>query len=100
MGDWTFKNSYFLALMTLGYVIGEVAHFLINTSSRATARDIHYGDQSCYRLLSVNVTGDSADCTSFKTEKECVPNPHCEWNYSGFGLDYQVNQRLYHRGIS
>ena len=90
MGDWTFKNTYFLGLMTLGYIIGEIAHFLINTSSRATARTIHYGDQSCYRVLSVNVTEDSAKCPDFETEEDCVLKAHCEWNYSGFGLDYQV----------
>ena len=32
--DWTWKNTYFLALMTVGYIIGEIAHFLINTTNR------------------------------------------------------------------
>ena len=32
--DWTLKNTYFLMLMTVGYIIGEIAHFLINTTNR------------------------------------------------------------------
>ena len=36
--DWSSKNVFYLSLMTLGYVFGEIAHFLINTTSREVAR--------------------------------------------------------------
>ena len=54
-GDWNFKNSYFLALLTLGYVFAEIAHFLINRTSRAVALGVHFGDKACYRNVSVEV---------------------------------------------
>jgi hypothetical protein len=31
---WNFSNTYLLVLMSLGYIVGELAHFLINTTSR------------------------------------------------------------------
>ena len=37
-GDWNLKNITFLSLLTLGYIFGEIAHFLINTSSKAVAQ--------------------------------------------------------------
>ena len=35
MTDWTPRNIYFLGLITAGYVVGEIAHFLIATTSKA-----------------------------------------------------------------
>ena len=36
--DWTITNIWYLALMTFGYIFGEIAHFLINTTSKEVAR--------------------------------------------------------------
>ena len=36
--DWTLTNIFYLSLMTLGYIFGEIAHFLINTTSKEVAR--------------------------------------------------------------
>ena len=36
--DWTVTNIWYLSLMTLGYIFGEIAHFLINTTSKEVAR--------------------------------------------------------------
>ena len=36
--DWSPKNIWYLSLMTLGYIFGELAHFLINTTSKAVAQ--------------------------------------------------------------
>jgi len=102
--DWTWKNTYFLALMTVGYIIGEIAHFLINTTNRAVARDVHFGDKSCY-LNSSHYTGhDDSDgdgsgnvqdktkeCADQQNSTQCLAlAPQCEWNYSGVGVQYQV----------
>lgn len=32
MGDLTGRKVYYLALMTLSYIVGELTHFLINTT--------------------------------------------------------------------
>jgi hypothetical protein len=45
LGD--FKNVYILAILTLCYIVGELGHYLIGITSRATARDIDYGDHAC-----------------------------------------------------
>ena len=34
MNNWTVRNCYYLLLLTASYIIGEIAHFLINTTSR------------------------------------------------------------------
>lgn len=91
--DWTLKNTYFLMLMTVGYIIGEIAHFLINTTNRAVARDVHFGDKSCYLNASFygsdSVNGST--CSAKKNQSECDSvSPECEWNYSGVGIQYQV----------
>ena len=39
MSDWTFKNTSFLALITAGYIVGEIAHFLIATTSEVSERE-------------------------------------------------------------
>eukprot|EP00091_Calanus_sinicus_P014436 TRINITY_DN3197_c0_g1_i1.p1 TRINITY_DN3197_c0_g1~~TRINITY_DN3197_c0_g1_i1.p1 ORF type:complete len:463 (-),score=120.15 TRINITY_DN3197_c0_g1_i1:123-1511(-) len=85
MTDWTVKNISFLALITSGYVIGEIAHFLIGTTSKDVANDVNYGDQVC--LGRTNKT-DGYDCKALETEEECdVTNR--EWKYNGQGADFQ-----------
>ena len=71
--NFNFRNSYFLALMSFGYVIGEIAHFLIITTSRAVARDVEYGDQGCYDNATFpNENKDTnIKCESFKNESIC-----------------------------
>ena len=44
--DWTATNICYLALMTFGYIFGEIAHFLINTTSKEVAR----GKNNCLYL--------------------------------------------------
>ena len=41
------KNAYVLAILTICYIVGELGHYLIGVTSRATARDINYGDHAC-----------------------------------------------------
>ena len=43
MGDWTLKNSCYLTLMTSAYIIGEIAHFLINTTGREVGESFILG---------------------------------------------------------
>ena len=39
MGDWNLRNTYYLTLMTVAHVLGEVAHFLINASGREVLKE-------------------------------------------------------------
>lgn len=84
--DWTPKNIYFLALITSGYVIGEIAHFLIATTSKDVANTVHYGDQKC--MDRSNQTSDF-DCAALETEETCMNGVECEWKYNGQGSDFQ-----------
>ena len=89
-GDWSAYNSYLLALMSLGYIVGEIAHFLINTTSREVAQDIEFGDQSCYATDGVDAPSGAVSCEDLEAEAECAAQNHCQWNYNGLGIEYQV----------
>lgn len=92
MGELTVKNVYYLALMTLSYIVGELTHFLINTTSRAVAREVEFGDQSCFKnQTNVSSNEKAVNCTDLKNETECVSQAECYWHYNGLGLQYQVS---------
>ena len=97
MGELTLGKVYYLSLMTLSYIVGELTHFLVNTTSRALARDLQFGDLSCFKNETA-VTGEeeiSVNCTSLKEEKDCVDQSQCYWHYNGLGLQYQVSLGKY-----
>jgi MFS family permease len=81
MAESKWLNIYSLALLTLGYIIGELAHFLIATTSPEVAKDIQYGDLGCLGETEFN-------CGDIEVEDTCTGN--CTWDYTGTGLDYQV----------
>jgi len=94
MGDLTVSKLYFLALMTLSYIVGELTHFLINTTSREVAREVEFGEKSCF--VNGSFVRDNQedkevfDCTESKNETHCASEKHCQWEYSGLGIQYQV----------
>jgi len=94
MGDITAKNIYFLGLMTLSYIVGELTHFLINTTSRAVAQEVEFGDKGCYKneefISRDENPGDLFECKKSTNETHCLSADHCTWDYSGLGLQYQV----------
>ncbi|KAK6625807.1 hypothetical protein RUM43_006106 [Polyplax serrata] len=87
---------YVLAIVSLGYVVGELGHYMIGVTSKETAKDLHYGDISCQlnnTELSVSelpfrcdIANNSETCYSFAYNG----TPYCEWEYNGLGLDYQI----------
>jgi len=89
MEGWTVQKAIFLAYMSLSYIIGEIAHFLINTTSREVAREIEFGDQACYPRTNISSEG-LADCAKLKDETNCTALLHCDWQYSGLGYEYQI----------
>ena len=38
---------YVLGIISVGYIVGELGHYLIGVTSKETAKDLHYGDISC-----------------------------------------------------
>ena len=94
MGELTLGKVYYLSLMTLSYIVGELTHFLVNTTSRALARDLEFGDLSCFKNETVGSSEEiSVNCTSLKEEKDCVGQTQCYWHYNGLGLQYQVKSQ-------
>jgi len=87
-------SVYQLGLLTLAYITGELTHFLINTTSRAVAREIQYGERSCFENTTAaqteDTTAEAANCSSLEEEAECVGRQGCYWHYNGLGIDYQV----------
>lgn len=85
------SNWFYLALMTVGYIFGEIAHFLINTSSKAVARDVQFGNQACFELENITLGENDTTCKDADTEAKCQENSDkCYWDYNGSGIEYQV----------
>ncbi|KAL0134891.1 hypothetical protein PUN28_001578 [Cardiocondyla obscurior] len=89
-------KPYALAIVSVGYVLAELGHFLIGVTSKAIAEDLHYGDIAC-QFNSTTLTVDElpVQCETAKNSSDCRSlelngSYYCEWNYNGLGLDYQI----------
>ncbi|XP_069671558.1 protein spinster homolog 1 [Periplaneta americana] len=88
--------TYVLTIVSLGYLLAELGHFLIGVTSKATAQDLHYGDITCQLNLSDVLIADLPEkCENATTEETCHSmemngTQYCEWTYNGLGLDYQI----------
>jgi len=81
------SNVGVLGLLTLAYMVGEVAHFLIAVTSKDLANSVGFGDMKCY----TNITSDGTPvCSGFKLKEDCEDQPGCTWMYSGQGWEYQI----------
>jgi len=78
-----------LALLTLSFMVGEVAHFLPTVTSKALANSIGFGDMACYSNMS-NIHAATTPCSGFKTREGCGEQAGCVWMFSGEGWEYQV----------
>ncbi|KAL6258833.1 hypothetical protein P5V15_010779 [Pogonomyrmex californicus] len=89
-------KPYALAIVSIGYVLGELGHFLIGVTSKAIAEDLHYGDISCQfnsttlTVAELPVQCETAENSTYCRSLELNGSYYCEWNYSGLGLDYQI----------
>ena len=81
-----------LALLTLSYLVGEMGHFMLGATSRDMARDIGFGDKECVPRgdLENKVTLVVTQCMTMSRE-DCNNTSVCQWDYTGRGLDYQVD---------
>ncbi|XP_037936155.1 putative metabolite transport protein HI_1104 [Teleopsis dalmanni] len=92
----SFYNVYVLAILTIGYILGELGHYLIGVTSKQTAIELDYGDHACQQ----NNTNFQRrelpqQCSTVKDEDSCTAldlngTAYCEWNYNGLGIEYQI----------
>ncbi|KAH8364964.1 uncharacterized protein LOC110179629 isoform X2 [Drosophila serrata] len=91
-----FYNSYVLAILTIGYILGELGHYLIGVTSKQTAIELDYGDHACQQNNSMfNRHELPTQCSAVGNESSCYAldfngTGYCEWNYNGLGIDYQI----------
>ncbi|XP_034484255.1 putative metabolite transport protein HI_1104 [Drosophila innubila] len=91
-----FYNAYVLGILTVGYILGELGHYLIGVTSKQTAIELDYGDHGCQQNNSMfNRHELVTQCGDVKNETSCYKldmngTGYCEWNYNGLGIDYQI----------
>lgn len=89
-------EPYVLGVLCVGYVLGELGHYLIGVTSKRTAIDLHYGDITCqlnstdYHLSQLPILCTEANNSDTCLTFELNGTRYCEWNYNGLGLDYQI----------
>lgn len=89
-------NSYVLGVLTVGYILGELGHYLIGVTSKQTAIELDYGDHACQHNNSAfDRWVIPQQCSKVGALDECHAlhvngTGYCEWNYNGLGLDYQL----------
>nr|AER70324.1 cis, cis-muconate transporter protein [Bombyx mori]BAM34534.1 major facilitator superfamily protein [Bombyx mori] len=94
LGD--FYKWYVLGLVSVGYILGELGHYLIGTTSKVTAEDLHYGDKSCMlNATHLSLSQLPVVCEKVNSSEICESltlngTRYCEWGYNGLGIDYQV----------
>ncbi|CAG9805715.1 unnamed protein product [Chironomus riparius] len=90
------KKAYILGILTVCYIVGELGHYLIGVTSRATAREISYGDHAC-QLNDTTLGKDDMpeQCEDISDQLSCAAiningSSYCEWDYNGLGIEYQL----------
>ncbi|XP_063368636.1 putative metabolite transport protein HI_1104 [Cydia amplana] len=101
-GIWAKLRPYYkwyvLGLVSVGYILGELGHYLIGTTSKVTANDLHYGDKACMlNTIHTHLTYAQLPviCEKVNSSEICESltlngTKYCEWGYNGLGIDYQV----------
>ncbi|CAK1590572.1 unnamed protein product [Parnassius mnemosyne] len=99
-GIWTKLQDYYkwyvLGLVSVGYILGELGHYLIGTTSKVTADDLNYGDKSCMlnathlTLSQLPVVCEKVNSTELCESLTLNGTRYCEWGHNGLGIDYQV----------
>lgn len=62
-------NSYVLGILTIGYILGELGHYLIGVTSKQTAIELDYGDHACQQNNTLFTRTElPAQCSQIKNE--------------------------------
>lgn len=89
-------NSYVLGILTIGYILGELGHYLIGVTSKQTAIELDYGDKACQQNnTAFHRFQLSTQCAEVMNQTHCQElhfngTKYCEWNHNGLGWDYQL----------
>lgn len=89
-------DSYVLGILTIGYILGELGHYLIGVTSKQTAIELDYGDHACQQNDTSFTRHElPKQCGAVLNDTECLALNmngvnYCEWNYNGLGIDYQL----------
>uniref|UniRef100_A0A1A9ZLE7 Major facilitator superfamily (MFS) profile domain-containing protein n=1 Tax=Glossina pallidipes TaxID=7398 RepID=A0A1A9ZLE7_GLOPL len=92
----SFYSPYVLGVLTVGYILGELGHYLIGVTSKQTAIDLDYGDIACQMNTTMfERTELPEQCSAVTNETSCLAldingTNYCEWNYNGLGIEYQI----------
>ena len=63
------KAWYLVVVMAFSFGMGELSHFLVGTTTRSMAQELHYGDQSCFKQDNVTAADlGNVTCPSFKDQ--------------------------------
>ncbi|XP_055380423.1 putative metabolite transport protein HI_1104 [Condylostylus longicornis] len=91
-----YYDYYVLGILTIGYILGELGHYLIGVTSKQTAIELDYGDHACQQNHTEYATHMlPTACSKAMNESSCYEliiddAPYCEWNYNGLGIAYQL----------
>lgn len=93
-----FRAWYLVLMMAVSYGLGELSHFLVGSTTKSMAQELHYGDMTCFR--NENATDEDIGnftCSSIQNSTECDSKMNsetgallCTWNYNGQGIEYQL----------
>jgi len=90
------KAWYLVAMMSVSFGLGELSHYLVGSTTKLMAQELHYGDMACFKNATIEDFGN-VTCTSIKSETECISAKKddtdellCQWNYNGQGIEYQL----------
>lgn len=64
-----YYSAYVLAVLTVGYILGELGHYLIGVTSKQTAIELDYGDIACQQNNSMFLRTDvPQQCAEIQNE--------------------------------
>ncbi|EDV99897.1 GH12563 [Drosophila grimshawi] len=66
-----FYSSSVLAIVTIGYILGELGHYLIGVTSKQTAIELDYGDHACQQNSRFTRHELVTQCSDVKNESSC-----------------------------
>lgn len=64
-----YYSAYVLGVLTVGYILGELGHYLIGVTSKQTAIELDYGDIACQQNNSMFLRTDvPLQCADIQNE--------------------------------
>ena len=65
------RSWYMVVLLSLSFGMAELSHFLVGTTTRLMAQELHYGDQSCFPSSNASAETPAVErCPTYTNETE------------------------------